>query len=64
MVRIDGVLDGDGGIGGGRGRKRLTSSHGHIDDISDDIGDIGLLVHSLVSWSSHGDSGTDESEDG
>lgn len=63
MVSVDGVLDDDGGVRDG-GRGKITSSHGNVDDISDDVGDVGLLVHSLVDWRSNGDSRTEESEDG
>jgi len=63
VVSKDGVLDDDGGVGGDC-REWLTSSHGNVHDISDDVGNVGLLVHSLVlNWRGNGDGSTEDSED-
>lgn len=63
MVSEDSVLDNDGGVGGDCG-EWLTSSHGNVHDISDDVGNVGLLVHSLVlDWRRNSDGGTEDSED-
>lgn len=65
VLSVDGVLDDDGGVGDGRRDwGKITSSHSHVDDVGNDVGDIGLLVHSLVlDWRSNGDGGTEDSED-